>query len=85
VTTDFCLDAVREAITQSGCPAVFNTDPGSQFTSQAFGVQISIDGQGGWWDTGFVERLWRSRKYEAVDLPGYATVNTASLRGWSAR
>ena len=73
LTTDFCLDAVREAITQYGCPEIFNTDQGCQFTSQEFtgllkdqGIQISMDGKGCWRDNVFVERLWRSLKYEEV-------------------
>jgi putative transposase len=75
LTTDFCLDAVREAITRYGCPELFNTDQGSQFTSSDFtgllkkhGIRISMDGQGCWRDNVFVERLWRSVKYEEVYL-----------------
>jgi putative transposase len=67
LTTDFCLDAVREAITQYGRPEIFNTDQGCQFTSQEFtgllkdqGIQISMDGKGCWRDNVFVERLWKS-------------------------
>jgi putative transposase len=84
LTTDFCLDAVREAITQYGCPEIFNTDQGCQFTSQEFtgllkdqGIQISMDGKGCWRDNVFVERLWRSIKYEEVYLQAYATVSAA--------
>ncbi len=69
LTTDFCLEAVREAITQYGCPEIFNTDQGCQFTSQEFtgflkdqGIQISMDGKGCWRDNVFVERLWKSIK-----------------------
>ena len=84
LTTDFCLDAVREAITQYGCPEIFNTDQGCQFTSQEFtgllkdhGIQISMDGKGCRRDNVFVERLWRSLKYEEVYLHAYDTVSTA--------
>ena len=72
---DFCLDAVEEALARHGRPEIFNTDQGSQFTSAAFtgllaqnGVQISMDGRGSWRDNVFVERLWRSVKYEEVYL-----------------
>jgi putative transposase len=71
LTTDFCLEAVQEAITQHGTPTIFNTDQGCQFTSQEFtgllthhGIQISMDGKGCWRDNVFVERLWKSLKYE---------------------
>ena len=84
LTTDFCLEAVREAITQYGCPEIFNTDQGAQFTSLEFtnllkdqGIQISMDGRGCWRDNVFVERLWRSLKYEAVYLYAYETVRYA--------
>ena len=84
LTTDFCLDAVREAITRYGPPEIFNTDQGCQFTSQAFtgllndhGIQISMDGTGRWRDNVFVERLWRSLKYEEVYLHAYETVAAA--------
>jgi putative transposase len=84
LTTDFCLDAVREAITQYGCPEIFNTDQGCQFTSQERTgllkdqrIQISMDGKGCWRDNVFVERLWRSIKYEEVYLHAYDTVSTA--------
>jgi putative transposase len=84
LTTDFCLDAVREAITQYGCPEIFNTDQGCQFTSQEFtgllkdqGIQISMDGRGCWRDNVFVERLWRSLKDEEVYLHAYETVHDA--------
>ena len=85
LTTDFCLDAVREAITQYGRPEIFNTDQGCQFTSLEFtgllkdhGIQISMDGRGCWRDNVFVERLWRSLKYEEVYLHAYETVGTRS-------
>jgi putative transposase len=84
LTTDFCLDAVREAITQYGRPEIFNTDQGCQFTSLEFttllkdqGIQISMDGRGSWRDNVFVERLWRSLKYEEVYLHAYETVHDA--------
>jgi len=84
LTTDFCLDAVREAITQYGRPEIFNTDQGCQFTSLEFtgllkdqGIQISMDGRGCWRDNVFVERLWRSLKYEEVYLHAYETVRHA--------
>jgi putative transposase len=71
----FCLEAMEEAIARYGKPEIVNTDQGSQFTSQAFtglfkeqGIQISMDGKGAWRDNVFVERLWRSLKYEEVYL-----------------
>ena len=84
LTTDFCREAVQEAIAQYGCPEIFNTDQGGQFTSEAFtgllkshGIQISMDGKGCWRDNVFVERLWRSIKYEEVYLHAYETVREA--------
>jgi putative transposase len=84
LTTDFCLDAVQEAITRYGTPAIFNTDQGCQFTSLEFtgllkdqGIQISMDGTGCWRDNVFVERLWKSIKYEEVYLHAYETVSAA--------
>lgn len=84
LTTDFCLAAVQEAMTQYGRPEIFNTDQGCQFTSQEFtgllahhGIQISMDGKGCWRDNVFVERLWRSIKYEEVYLHAYETVEAA--------
>lgn len=84
LTTDFCLDAVQEAITQYGPPKIFNTDQGCQFTSQEFtglrtqhGIHISMDGNGCWRDNVFVERLWRSLTYEEVYLHAYETVGAA--------
>jgi len=84
LTTDFCLDTVQEAITRYGTPEIFNTDHGSQFTSQEFtglltqhGIRISMDGKGCWRDNVFVERLWRSIKYEAVYLHAYETIGAA--------
>jgi len=82
--SSFCLDAVEDAIAKYGCPAIFNTDQGAQFTSAAFtgllqdhGIAISMDGQGCWRDNIFVERLWRSIKYEEVYLHAYASVSEA--------
>jgi putative transposase len=70
---EFCLEAVREAMARHGKPQIFNTDQGSQFTSAEFtglladnGIRISMDGKGAWRDNVFVERLWRSVKYEEV-------------------
>jgi putative transposase len=84
LTTDFCLDAVQEAINRYGTPAIFNTDQGCQFTSLDFtgllkdhGIQISMDGQGCWRDNVFVERLWKSVKYEEVYLHAYECVSDA--------
>jgi len=80
----FCLEAVEEAISKYGTPEIMNTDQGSQFTSQAFtgllkdnGIQISMDGKGSWRDNVFVERLWRSVKYEEVYLHAYSSVSDA--------
>jgi putative transposase len=84
MTTDFCLEALEEAIAAHGQPEVFNTDQGSQFTSYAFtealmskSIAISMDGKGSWRDNVFVERLWRSVKYEEVYLHAYGTVSEA--------
>ena len=84
LTTDFCLDAVQDAVLRYGPPEIFNTDQGCQFTSQEFtglltthGIQISMDGKGCWRDNVFVERLWRSIKYEEVYLHAYETVGAA--------
>ena len=82
--TDFCIDALKEAIERYGCPEIFNTDQGSQFTSEDFtsvlkdsGIKISMDGKGRWVDNVFVERLWRSVEYEEVYLKAYDTVAQA--------
>ena len=82
--TAFCTEAVEEAIAKYGKPDIFNTDQGSQFTSRAFtgllhghGIRISMDGKGCWRDNVFVERLWRSIKYEEVYLHAYASVSEA--------
>ena len=81
---DFCLEAVEEALAKHGKPEIFNTDQGSQFTSAAFtgllrdnGIAISMDGRGAWRDNVFVERLWRSVKYEEVYLRAYDSVSEA--------
>jgi putative transposase len=78
----FCLEALEEAIDVHGVPAIVNTDQGSQFTSQAFtgllkkhSIRISMDGKGAWRDNVFIERLWRSVKYEEVYLHAYDTVS----------
>jgi len=84
LTTDFCLDAVREAIHRHGCPEIFNTDQGCQFTSgeftgllKAHDIRISMDGKGSWRDNVFVERLWKTLKYEEVYLKAYDSVADA--------
>jgi len=78
----FCLEALDEAINVHGAPEIVNTDQGSQFTSLAFtgllkkhGIRISMDGKGAWRDNVFIERLWRSVKYEEVYLHAYDTVS----------
>ena len=80
----FCVEALEEALARQGRPEIFNTDQGSQFTSEAFtgvltrnGIAISMDGKGAWRDNVFVERLWRSVKYEEVYLRAYDTVAEA--------
>jgi putative transposase len=81
---EFCVAAVEEALVRYGAPEIFNTDQGSQFTSLAFtgllkanGIAISMDGKAAWRDNVFVERLWRSVKYEEVYLHAYASVAAA--------
>lgn len=81
---EFCVEALQEALARYGKPEIFNKEQGSQFTSAAFtsvlidaGIKISIDGKGSWRDNIFVERLWRSVKYEEVYLRAYATVAEA--------
>jgi putative transposase len=85
--TSFCIEALDEAIEKHGRPEIFNTDQGSQFTSKAFtgrlkkeGIQISMDGKGRWADNVFVERLWRSLKYEQVYLHAYESVAEARIK-----
>ena len=82
--SDFCVDALEEALGRYGSPEIFNTDQGAQFTSEAFtsvlkeaSVDISMDGKGRWMDNVFVERLWRSVKYEEVYLKAYESVAEA--------
>ena len=82
--TEFCTEALEEALAHHGKPEIFNTDQGSQFTSAAFtgvllnaDIAISMDGKGSWRDNVFVERLWRSVKYEEVYLRAYDTVSDA--------
>jgi len=82
--SDFCIDALEEAIERYGAPEIFNTDQGAQFTSEAFtgalkaaDIKISMDGKGRWVDNVFVERLWRSVKYEEVYLKAYDSVAEA--------
>ena len=77
---DFCVEALEAALARHGKPAIFNSDQGSQFTSVAFtqvlkdaGVKISMDGKGRWMDNVFIERLWRSLKYECVYLQAFET------------
>jgi putative transposase len=81
---DFCIAAVEEALARHGKPEIFNTDQGSQFTSTEFTkvligreIKISMDGKGAWRDNVFVERLWRTIKYEEVYLRAYASVSEA--------
>jgi putative transposase len=83
---DFCVEALEEAINRYGTPEIFNTDQGAQFTSDAFTgvlkdaeIRISMDGKGRWVDNVFVERLWRSLKYEEVYLKAYDSVAEARL------
>ena len=80
--TTFCVDCLEEALRLHGKPEIFNSDQGSQFTSERFtdvlkreGIEISMDGRGRAYDNIFVERLWRSVKYEDVYLNGYASVS----------
>ena len=82
--TDFCVEALEESLGRHGAPEIFNTDQGSQFTSDAFTgllkaseIQISMDGKGSWKDNVFVERLWKSVKYEEVYLRAYESVPEA--------
>ena len=77
----FCMEALEEALNNFGAPEIFNTDQGSQFTSEAFtgildrqGIRISMDGRGRWMDNVFIERLWKSVKYEEVYLKAYSSI-----------
>ncbi|MEG2280177.1 MAG: integrase core domain-containing protein [Comamonas sp.] len=81
---EFCLQAIQEAFTRWGAPAIFNTDHGSQFTSDIFtaqlqrhGIRISIDDKGAWRDNILMKRLWRSIKYEDIYLKTDDSVRTA--------
>ena len=81
---DFCVEALEEALAKHGAPGIFNTDQGSQFTGEAFTgvliaskIAISMDGKGAWRDNVFVERIWKSVKYEEVYLRAYDSVGTA--------
>ncbi|HAS3901125.1 IS3 family transposase [Vibrio cholerae] len=84
--TSFCIEALEEALKHYGPPDIFNSDQGSQFTSTEFtqtliehNVRISMDGKGRWVDNVFIERLWRSLKYEEVYLKAYTTPREAEL------
>jgi putative transposase len=88
---EFCLEALEEALARFGRPEIFNTDQGSQFTSPRFtgvlqeaGIRISMDGRGRWMDNVFIERLWRSLKYECVYLHAFETGSElrAGLSQW---
>ena len=89
--TGFCVEALQEALEKHGSPEIFNTDQGVQFTAAAFietlaarGVRISMDGKGRFLDNIFIERLWRSLKYEEVFIKAYASVAEArrSIGAW---
>lgn len=82
---DFCVSSLRRAIRNHGTPEIFNTDQGSQYTGEAFtgllksnGIKISMDGKGRFMDNIFIERLWRSLKYEEIYLKEYSTVKELS-------
>ena len=82
----FCVETLEDALARHGRPEIFNTDQGSQFTGAAFtavlagnGITISMDGKGAWRDNVFVERLWRSVKYEEVYLRAYESVSDARI------
>jgi putative transposase len=90
---DFCIEALGEALAKFGRPEIFNTDQGSQFTSPRFtallmaaDVRISMDGRGRWMDNVFIERLWRSLKYECVYIHAFETGSAmrAGLARWIA-
>jgi putative transposase len=83
----FCIEALEEALSKNEKPEIFNTDQGSQFTSEVFtgrlkeeGIKISMDGKGRWRDNVFVERIWKSIKYEEVYLHAYGSVSEARAR-----
>jgi len=82
--SSFCVDALEEAIAHYGCPEIFNTDQGSQFTAEVFtdtlnsnNIAISMDGKGRWMDNVFIERLWKSVKYEDIYLKSYVSMTEA--------
>ena len=82
--TAFCIDALQSAIDRYGTPEIFNSDQGSQFTSEEFtnllisnGIRISMDGKGRWVDNVIVERTWKSVKYEEVYLKAYESITEA--------
>ena len=84
MAADFCVEALEEALARHGTPEIFNTDQGAQFTCSEFisvlkarNIRISMDGKGRWRDNVFVERLWRSVKYEEVYLHAYESVSAA--------
>jgi putative transposase len=88
---DFCIEALEEAMAKYGRPQIFNTDQGSQFTSPRFievltgaGIKVSMDGKGRWMDNVFIERLWRSLKYESVYIHAFETGSElrAGLTRW---
>ena len=85
LTTEFCIEAVVEAIARYGCPEIFNTDQGVQFTSADFvrlireqhGIELSMDGKGCWRDNVVIERFWKSLKYEEVYVHAYESTSEA--------
>ena len=84
LTADACVEALEEALMKYGKPDIMNTDQGSQFTSSSFigvlhqnNIRISMDGKGSWRDNVFIERLWRTVKYEEVYLHAYETISEA--------
>ncbi len=84
MTADFCVEALEEALRRYGAPQIINTDQGSQFTSEEFvssvqasGALLSMDGKGAWRDNVFIERFWRTLKYEEVYLRAYESVTEA--------
>jgi putative transposase len=84
--TAFCIEAVEDALSMNEKPEILNTDQGSQFTSEPFtrrlkkeGISISMDGNGRWRDNVFVERIWKSVKYEEVYLHAYASEARTSI------
>ena len=86
LTAEFCVAALEEALARFATPEIFNTDQGSQFTDDDFtapllqrGVRVSMDGKGRWVDNVFVERLWRSVKYEDIYLHAYATPREVTI------